>query len=96
VALSPLTFERVRHEDFPALRLGIEAGRASGAAPAVFNAANEQAVDIFLQGQMRFGDIPRAIDAALQKLSGSLADSREDLQAADGAARTLVKEQFGC
>jgi 1-deoxy-D-xylulose-5-phosphate reductoisomerase len=96
VALSPLTFERVRHEDFPALRLGIEAGRASGAAPAVFNAANEQAVDIFLRGQMRFGDIPRAIDAALQMLSGSAADSREDLQAADAAARALVKEQFGC
>jgi 1-deoxy-D-xylulose-5-phosphate reductoisomerase len=96
VALSPLTFERVRHDDFPALRLGVEAGRAAGAAPAVFNAANEQAVDIFLQGQMRFGDIPRAIDAALQELAGSPSDSREELQAADAAARSFVLEWQGC
>lgn len=96
VALSPLTFERVRHDDFPALRLGISAGRASGAAPAVFNAANEQAVEIFLQGGIPFGEIPRAIEAAMDKLSGSPAASREELQAADAAARALVKERFGC
>ena len=96
VALSPLTFERVRHDDFPALRLGIAAGRASGAAPAVFNAANEQAVDTFLQGKMRFGAIPRAIEAALDELSEYPADTRDELQAADTAARALVKEKFAC
>ena len=96
VALSPLTFERVRHDDFPALRLGIAAGRASGAAPAVFNAANEQAVDTFLQGKMRFGDIPRAIEAALDELSEYPAETRDELQAADAAARALVKEKFAC
>ena len=94
VALSPLTFERVRHDDFPALRLGMEAGRAGGAAPAVFNAANEQAVEIFLKGQMRFGDIPRAISAALERYSGEPSGNRDALQAADAAARQLVKERF--
>jgi 1-deoxy-D-xylulose-5-phosphate reductoisomerase len=96
VALSPLTFERVRHDDFPALALGIEAGRAGGAAPAVFNAANEQAVEIFLRGKMTFGEIPRAIAAALDTLRGSPDDSREALLAADAAARALVREKFGC
>ena len=96
VALSPLTFERVRHDDFPALRLGIQAGRASGAAPAVFNAANEQAVEIFLKGQMKFGEIPRAIAAALERLSGEPAGSREALQAADAAARAYVRELHPC
>src|SRR5688572_11108983 len=62
---SPLTFESVRQDAFPALRLGIEAGQAGGAAPAVFNAANEQAVEIFLQGKMTFGEIPRVIATAL-------------------------------
>ena len=95
VALSPLTFEPVRHDAFPALRLGIGAGRAGGAAPAVFNAANEQAVEIFLNGGMTFGDIPRAIAAALDTLQGAPADSLAALQAADAAARTLVKERFG-
>jgi 1-deoxy-D-xylulose-5-phosphate reductoisomerase len=92
VALSPLTFEPVRHDNFPTLQLGIDAGRAGGAAPAVFNAANEQAVDIFLQGRMRFGDIPRAIGAAMERLRGEPADSRQELLAADRAAREIVLE----
>ena len=90
VALSPLTFEPVRRDAFPTLQLGIDAGRAGGAAPAVFNAANEQAVEIFLQGRMRFGDIPRAIGAALERLGGEPSGSREALQAADRAARDVV------
>lgn len=94
VALSPLTFERVRQDDFPALRLGIEAGRAGGAAPAVFNAANEQAVEIFLQGNMTFGEIPRAIAAALDELAQSPSGSRDELQAADAAARALVRKRY--
>lgn len=96
VALSPLTFEEVRHRDFPALTLGVDAGRAGGAAPAVFNAANEQAVEIFLQGKMTFGEIPRAIGAAMDHLSGAPANDRETLQAADAAARAFVRERFGC
>jgi 1-deoxy-D-xylulose-5-phosphate reductoisomerase len=93
VELSPLTFEPVRVSDFPALRLGIEAGRAGGAAPAVFNAANEQAVAMFLDGRIRFSDIAGAIAGALSALSGAPADSREALQAADGAARRYVSER---
>jgi len=96
VAFSPLTFERVRREEFPALDLAIAAGRASGAAPAVFNAANEQAVEVFLQGKIRFGDIPRAIGSAIDELRGAPADNREHLQAADAAARDHVRKQFGC
>jgi 1-deoxy-D-xylulose-5-phosphate reductoisomerase len=94
VALSPLTFERVRRADFPALQLGIDAGRKGGAAPAVFNAANEQAVEIFLEDGMAFGDIPRAISAALDALGDAPSETRDALQAVDGAARTLVKERF--
>jgi 1-deoxy-D-xylulose-5-phosphate reductoisomerase len=96
VEFSPLTFEPVRYENFPALRLGIDAGRMAGAAPAVFNAANEQAVEIFLQGKMTFGEIPRAIASALDALSESRSDTREALQAADAAARELVRKKYGC
>jgi 1-deoxy-D-xylulose-5-phosphate reductoisomerase len=94
VAASPLTFERVRLDDFPALRLGIEAGRAGGAAPAIFNAANEKAVALFLDGALSFVDIPRAISAALDRLGGLPGTTREELLAADFAARRLVVEQF--
>jgi 1-deoxy-D-xylulose-5-phosphate reductoisomerase len=94
VAASPLTFERVRLDDFPALRLGIEAGRAGGASPAVFNAANEKAVALFLDGALSFVDIARAISSALDRLAGLPGSTREELLAADAAARAHVSSLF--
>jgi 1-deoxy-D-xylulose 5-phosphate reductoisomerase len=96
VELSPLTFERVRYSDFPALRAGVEAGRRGGAAPAVFNAANEQAVALFLEGRISFLDIPRTIDAALDALGDSDGSNRDALLTADECARRKVREMFGC
>ena len=96
VEMSPLTFERVRLNDFPALSLGVAAGRAGGAAPAVFNAANEAAVSLFLEARIGFADIPRAISSALESCGTLGAESREALLAADGAARAHVRERFGC
>jgi 1-deoxy-D-xylulose-5-phosphate reductoisomerase len=96
VELGPLTFERVRYADFPALRAGVEAGRRGGAAPAVFNAANEQAVALFLEGRIGFLDIPRTIDAALDALGDSDGSNRDALLEADECARRKVREMFGC
>ena len=96
VRLSPMTYEPVNHDRFPALRLGIAAGIAGGAAPAVFNAANECAVAAFLAGKIRFPDIPRGISSALDKLSGMPSGTREELLAADAAARRHVQDMFGC
>ena len=96
VEMSPLTFEPVRTEAFPALALGIEAGRRGGAAPAVFNAGNERAVALFLEGRITFGEIPRAIESALAALSDSPGGSREALLAADAAARHHVSERYRC
>ena len=93
VASSPLTFEPVRLSDFPALRLGLEAARSGGAAPAVFNAANEQAVALFLEERMTFSGIAAAIDAALSRLGGLPSHDRDALLAADAAARVLVRER---
>jgi 1-deoxy-D-xylulose-5-phosphate reductoisomerase len=96
VALSPLTFEPVREELFPALRLGAAAGRRGGAAPAVFNAANEAAVALFLDGRIQFADIPRAIESALAAHSDMPSESREALITADGESRRHVTELFAC
>jgi 1-deoxy-D-xylulose-5-phosphate reductoisomerase len=96
VALSPLDFEAVRREDFPALDLGIAAGRAGGAAPAVFNAANEQAVALFLDGAIRFGDIAIAIESALTRLGTSPGGSLDAVLTADADARRHVQELFRC
>jgi 1-deoxy-D-xylulose-5-phosphate reductoisomerase len=96
VALSPMTFEPVAHERFPALRLGIDAGRRGGAAPAVFNAANEQAVALFLAGSIRFADIAASINSALKHLGDLPSATREELLDADMKARRHVMESFGC
>jgi len=96
VALSPMTFEPVAYEKFPALRLGIDAGRQGGAAPAVFNAANEQAVALFLAGSIRFADISASIDSALKQLGGLPSETRDELLNADMKARRHVMELFGC
>jgi 1-deoxy-D-xylulose-5-phosphate reductoisomerase len=96
VALSPLTFEPVRAEKFPALQLGVAAGRAGGAAPAVFNAANEEAVALFLAGRVRFGDIPVVIAGALDALGSMPSDDREAILAADAEARRYVRQRYEC
>lgn len=96
VESSPMTFERVRIADFPALSLGIAAGRRGGAAPAVFNAANEEAVSLFLDGRIRFADISSAIESALDALGERNGDSRDAILAADEAARRHVRTRFQC
>ena len=95
VAASPLTFERVRTEDFPALALGLSAGKAGGAAPAVFNAANEQAVGLFLEGRISFAAIPGAIGSALEALGDLPSHDRSALLEADAAAREFVRRLAG-
>jgi 1-deoxy-D-xylulose-5-phosphate reductoisomerase len=90
VACSPLSFEPVAEEEFPALQLGFRAGRAGGAAPAVFNAADEQAVSLFLEGRLRFPQIAEAIESALDALGGMPGATRDELLLADSKARAHV------
>ena len=96
VACSPLTFEPVRHDLFPALQMGMAAGRAGGVAPAVFNAANEQAVALFLERRITFNDIARAIASALETVKAGPAESRDAVLAADSEARRHVRSLFSC
>ena len=56
--MSPLTFAEPRREDFPCLDLAYRAGRQGGALPAVLNAANEVAVELFLAGESGFRGHP--------------------------------------
>jgi 1-deoxy-D-xylulose-5-phosphate reductoisomerase len=96
VSSSPLTFEPIRTEQFPAFALGVAAGRCGGVAPAVFNAANEASVALFLDGRIGFGDIGGAIEGALAALGHGDGGSREAILAADSAARRNVYDRFSC
>ena len=94
VAAGSLTFEPVRRDSFPCLELGVSAGKAGGAAPAVFNGANEQAVALFLEGRVPFGAIPEAVDAALARHAGLPGGDLPALWHADAEARRTVREMF--
>lgn len=96
VAMSPLCFEPVRSADFPMLALGIRAGMRGGAAPAVYNAANERAVALVLEGKIALGDIAPAVEQALETLGSTPGATRSDILNADAAARHLVEDRFEC
>jgi len=64
-AARSLHFEPPDFERFPALRLGYEAARSGGSSGAVFNAANEAAVERFRAGEIRFGEIARLTERVL-------------------------------
>ncbi len=87
VAAGPLVFEEPDRERFPCLDLAYRAIEAGGAAPAVMNAANEVAVQAFLDRRAGFGDIPRVIRAALDRHAGDPGDSLDEVLAADARAR---------
>ncbi|MGI8548169.1 MAG: 1-deoxy-D-xylulose-5-phosphate reductoisomerase [Gemmatimonadaceae bacterium] len=89
---SPLTFEPVGYECFPAFALGVAAGRKGGSAPAVYNAANEAAVALFLDGRIGFARIASAIGATLEAMDGLPAATLDDVLQADAAARRHVSE----
>ena len=96
IAAGPLTFEPVRTEVFPALALGMRAGRTGGSAPAVFNAANEVAVAAFLEGRTPFGRIAEVIAAVLDEQVVTEVASLEAVLAADAWARRRAGELLAC
>jgi 1-deoxy-D-xylulose-5-phosphate reductoisomerase len=87
VDAGPLTFEPVRETEFPAFRLGVEAGRVGGTAPAVYNAANEVAVGAFLDERITFDGIGAVIESVLEAHDPSSARDVDTVLAADGWAR---------
>ena len=87
LAQGRLDFEAPDLEAFPCLRLAGQAMAAGGSAPAVLNAANEEAVSAFLQGRIGFLDIPVLVAEALAALAAAPAGCLEALLAADADAR---------
>lgn len=93
VAASPLTFEPLRREAFPTFGLGLAAGRTGGTAPAVFNAANEVAVQKFLESAIPFGRIPELIARTLEAHECRRAETLDVVLAADRWAREHTESQ---
>ena len=87
-----LDFQPPDFQRFPCLKLAYEALAAGGTAPALLNAANEIAVEAFLEGRLAFTGIARLVAAVLEALPASAADTLEQVEAADALARIRAGE----
>jgi 1-deoxy-D-xylulose-5-phosphate reductoisomerase len=92
VKAGDLTFRAPDHAKYPGINLAYAAGREGGCMPAVLNAANEQAVALFLDEKIHFLDITRRIEAACDKYRSQNTSSPnlEDIIEADRWARAFV------
>ena len=97
--IGTLTFCKPDHDRFPCLRLGYESLRIGGTMPAAMNAANEIAVDAFLNGGIRFTDISDIIQSTMQahtpqpvlSVEAALEADRWAREKADSLVHTLAR-----
>ena len=92
--VSRLDFEPADETRFPCLRLARDAFKQGGTCMAILNAANEVAVESFLNHQIPFTDIPKLIEKALQEIKSGSADSLEAVLLADAEARACIHQQL--
>jgi 1-deoxy-D-xylulose-5-phosphate reductoisomerase len=86
-----LEFEEPRYDVFPALNLARQAGEAGGVLPAILNAANEVAVQAFLDDRIPFTAIWGLVQDAMEKHSNLARPSLDDILQADKEARSFVR-----
>ena len=89
---STLEFHDPDFERFPALSLAFQAIEHGGVLPAVLNAANEVAVDAFLEESISFLDIASTVASVMEKVSSGSEDSLEDIIGADAKARAVAAD----
>ena len=94
-AIGKLTFLPVDHAKFPALKLAYEALKTGGSATITLNAANEMAVQAFLEKRIGFLDITKIVAETLASIPSHAVSSLDDVFAADAAARALTLKQIG-
>jgi len=92
--LSGLEFHELDEGRFPSVRVARDAAEAGGGRPAVLNAANEEAVNAFLAGEIPFSAIVPTVEDALASFTGG-GSSLEEILEADRWARAEVKGKFG-
>ena len=92
--VATMNFVAPDFERFPCLALAYQALRAAGTAPAILNAANEIAVEAFLDRRIPFLAIPRVIGAVLDALPVGAVGSLEDVLGADAEARRVAQQKI--
>jgi len=85
--ISQLTFEEPDLEKFPCLALAYRALKIGGTMPATLNAANEIAVEAFLEGKIRLSDIPKIIESVMNEHESQAVSNLEIILETDASAR---------
>jgi 1-deoxy-D-xylulose-5-phosphate reductoisomerase len=100
VTVKSLTFEPANLDQFPCLRLALEAGKSGGTYPTVLSAADEIAVDLFLTGKIRFADIAELLARTISMHQSIPNPSLEEILATDVWARKtamdITKRKIAC
>ena len=89
-----LTFEKPDEVRFPAIKIARDAMLAGGNAPTILNAANEIAVQQFLDGKIGFLDIAKIVEKTLEKISNTKLETIEEVLVCDAKAREISKTEF--
>lgn len=92
--VAQLDFEPPDYQRFPSLRLAEQVAHEGGTAPTILNAANEVAVQAFLDKQLSFTGIAALVESVLEMMSAHAADSLETVLADDALARQHAKESL--
>ena len=93
-AWEALAFERVAPDKYPGFELCMRAGRSGGTGPAILNGANEEAVALFLDGQIQFTEIPVLVERVLERVDVESGVELELFLEADARARALARESL--
>jgi 1-deoxy-D-xylulose-5-phosphate reductoisomerase len=93
--LGPLEFQAPDRARFPCLKLAFAALAAGGTAPAILNAANEAAVQAFLDRRIRYTDIAVVVEWTLERVASREVDTLATILADDARARTMAGEWIG-
>jgi 1-deoxy-D-xylulose-5-phosphate reductoisomerase len=88
--IKELNFEAPDFKTFPCLKLAIEAGKRGGTYPAVLCGADEVSVELFLAGRIKFTDIAKLVEGALESHKAISHPGLDDILAADSWAREEV------
>lgn len=91
--LSSMTFEAPDMETFEGLALAYKAAEQGGLMPTIFNAANERAVAMFLDGKIRFLEIPEIINMAMKAIKNENNPTVDQILEAEAAAYELIESR---
>jgi 1-deoxy-D-xylulose 5-phosphate reductoisomerase len=94
VKIGSLTFFEPDYKRFPCLKLCVDAGKNGGTSPVIVNAANEMAVNLFLEGKIKYNQIAEIIEDSLSGHPSLNVDSLETIEKTDSIIRTKLLKRF--